>query len=144
LIHYAQNKTGRKVVAPIHHDLESQLLAIAGSDNPSGHLCPFLARTRTNGRLGLSAQFKRLMRAAGVDPQEVQSARNKFSRKSFHALRHSLTSHLANLGVSADVRMKLVGHKSLDVHQRYTHVELEPQRAAIAALPPLLSNHCAG
>jgi hypothetical protein len=33
--------------------------------------------------------------------------------------------------------MKLVGHKTLDVHQRYTHVELEPQRAAIAALPPL-------
>jgi hypothetical protein len=33
--------------------------------------------------------------------------------------------------------MRLVGHKTLDVHQRYTHVELEPLRAAIAALPPL-------
>ena len=137
LVHYTQGKTDRKVLAPIHQDLETQLLAIAGSDNPGGYLCPILAKTRTNGRLGLSAQFKRLMQAAGVDPQEVQSARNKFSRKSYHSLRHSFTSHLANLGVSADVRMKLVGHKTLDVHQRYTHVELEPLRAAIAALPLL-------
>jgi hypothetical protein len=44
---------------------------------------------------------------------------------------------LANLGVSADVRMKLVGHQSIDVHQRYTHVELAPLQAAIAALPRL-------
>jgi hypothetical protein len=33
--------------------------------------------------------------------------------------------------------MRLVGHRSADVHQRYTHVALEPLRAAIAALPPL-------
>jgi integrase len=137
LVHYTQGKTGRKVLAPVHQDLETQLLAIAGSDNPGGYLCPILAKTRNHGRLGLSGQFKRLMKAAGIDPQEVQSAHNKFSRKSYHSLRHSFTSHLANLGVSADVRMKLVGHKTLDVHQRYTHVELEPLRAAIAALPLL-------
>jgi integrase len=143
LVHYTQGKTDRKVLAPIHQDLETQLLAIAGSDNPGSYLCPILAKTRTNGRLGLSAQFKRLMKAAGIDPQEVQSARNKFSRKSYHSLRHSFTSHLANLGVSADVRMKLVGHKTLDVHLNYSHIELEPLRAAIAALPPLESNQCA-
>jgi integrase len=137
LVHYTQGKTGRKVLAPIHQDLETQLLELAGSDNPGGYLCPTLAKTRPNGHLGLSAQFKRLMQAAGVDSQEVQSAHNKFSRKSYHSLRHSFTSHLANLGVSADVRMKLVGHKTPDVHQRYTHVELEPLRAAIAALPLL-------
>jgi integrase len=137
LIDYTQGKTGRRVLAPIHSDLERQLLSIADSDKPGGYLCPLLAKTRNNGRLGLSAQFKRLMSVAGVDPQEVQAARNRFSRKSFHSLRHSFTSHLANLGVSPDVRMKLVGHKTLDVHQRYTHVELEPQRTAIAALPSL-------
>ena len=137
LVHYTQGKTGRKVLAPIHQDLETQLLAIASSDNPGGYLCPILAKTRPNGHLGLSAQFKRLMQAAGVDSQEVQSAHNKFSRKSFHSLRHSFTSRLANLGVSADVRMKLVGHKTVDVHQRYTHVELEPLKQAIAALPTL-------
>jgi integrase len=140
LIHYTQSKTDRRVSAPIHQDLESQLLAIADSDNPGGLLCPTLAKNRTNGRAGLSAQFKRLVKAAGIDPGEVQSAHNKFSRKSYHSLRHSFTSHLANLGVSADVRMKLVGHKTLDVHQRYTHVELQSLRAAVAVLPPLPEN----
>jgi integrase len=140
LIGYTQGKTGRKVLAPIHQDLETQLLKMAGSDKPGGYLCPTLAKTRTNGGLGLSTQFKRLMKAAGVDEEQVQSAHNKFSRKSYHSLRHSFTSHLANLGVSADVRMKLVGHTTVDVHQRYTHLELEPLRAAIAALPLLRGN----
>jgi len=108
-----------------------------------GEITEMLAHARAEAilseysRLGLSAQFKRLVIAAGVDPEEVQSAHNKFSRKSYHSLRHSFTSHLANLGVSADVRMKLVGHRSVDVHQRYTHVELAPLQAAIAALPRL-------
>jgi integrase len=137
LIDYTQGKTGRRVVAPIHQDLESQLLFLAGSDTPGGQLCPVLAKTRNNGRAGLSAQFARLVKAAGIDPEEVQAARNRFSRKSFHSLRHSFTSHLANLGISADIRMKLVGHRSTDVHERYTHVSLAPLRAAIAALPPL-------
>jgi integrase len=137
LIDYVQGKTGRRVIAPIHQDLETQLLAIAGSDEGSGYLCPTLVQTRTGGRKGLSDQFKGLMKAADVDSREVQAAHNRFSRKSFHGLRHSLTSHLANLGVSADVRMRLVGHKSADVHQRYTHVALDPLRMAVAALPPL-------
>jgi integrase len=137
LVDYTQGKTGRRVLAPIHHDLESQLLAIAGNDTRGGYLCPTLAKTRTNGRGGLSAQFKHLMQVAGVDPHEVQAAHNKFSRKSYHSLRHSFASHLADRGVTSDIRMRLTGHKSADVHQRYTHVEIAPLKAAIAALPSL-------
>ena len=37
----------------------------------------------------------------------------------------SFSSALANAGISADVRLKLTGHMNLDVHQRYTHVQLE-------------------
>jgi hypothetical protein len=37
-------------------------------------------------------------------------------------VRHSLSSALVNAGISADVRMKLTGHKNLDLHQRYMHV----------------------
>ena len=77
------------------------------------------------------------MSAAGLDQDQVRSARNAFSRKSFHSLRHSFSSALANAGVSADLRMRLTGHKSLAVHQRYSHVELEPLRKAISVLPRL-------
>jgi site-specific recombinase XerD len=63
--------------------------------------------------------------------------KRKFSQLSFHALRHSFTNALANAGVSADIRMKLTGHKSIDIHQRYTHMQLEPLKQAIAVLPSL-------
>jgi integrase len=136
IIFYTQAKTGRKVEVPIHPDLEERLLSIAG-DNPRGRLCPMLAKASADGRNGLSNQFARLMARAGLDQNKILAGKNRFSRKSYHSLRHSFSSALANVGISADVRMKLTGHKSVDVHQRYTHVQLEPLKAAIAALPSL-------
>jgi integrase len=137
LIHYTQAKTNKEVLVPIHAQLEAQLLAIAGSDNPGHHLCPSLSKTPIQGRAGLSSQFIKLMKMAGIDRCQVQAAKRRFSRKSFHALRHSFASALANVGVSSDVRMKLTGHKSVDVHRQYTHLEIEVLRTAIAALPSL-------
>jgi integrase len=134
---YTQNKTGAPVVVPIHADLEAQLLEVASQDNPRGYLCPTLAKTPVEGRAGLSSQFVRIMEAAGVDAAQVQATKRRFRRKTFHSLRHSFTSALANVGISADVRMKLTGHKSVDVHRSYTHIELAPLKAAITALPSL-------
>ena len=75
------------------------------------------------------------MNAAGIDPLPVQAAKRSFSRKSFHALRHSFSSALANAGVGLDLRMKLVGHASAQMHTRYTHLEWAPLEQAIAMLP---------
>jgi integrase len=137
VIFYAQKKIGRRLEVPIHPELEDHLLRIAG-DAPRGLLCPSLANCKTGGGRGLSKQFETLMDKAHVDRCEVQSSRNhKFSLKSFHSLRHSFSSALANAGFSSDVRMKLTGHRSVDVHRKYTHMELEPLRKAIAALPRL-------
>jgi hypothetical protein len=60
-IYYEQGRTRTRVEVPIHPDLEARLLAIAG-DNPGGLLRPTLARTRVDGRHGLSRQFAHLMR----------------------------------------------------------------------------------
>jgi len=138
-LRYTQNKTGREVVVPIHADLAAHLLSIAGNDNADAHLCPTLAKRRNDGRGGLSTEFVALMRATGVDSQTVQAAKRSFSRKSFHALRHSFSSALANAGVSADLRMKLVGHASAQTHARYTHLEWIPLQQAIALLPAVRS-----
>ena len=59
------------------------------------------------------------------------------SKRTFHALRHSFTSALANAGVAPELRMKLTGHKSEAVHAGYTHHELETLRAAVGKLPGL-------
>lgn len=137
VIFYNQGKTGARVEVPIHPELEEHLLKIAG-DSPTGFLCPKLGRVKISGRRGLSRQFADLMAKVGLDQRQIQLSKSrKFSQLSYHSLRHSFSSALANAGVSADVRMKLTGHKSIDVHQRYTHMELEPLRKAIAALPGL-------
>jgi integrase len=132
IVFYTQNKTGAKVEVPIHPELEERLLSIAG-DNPRGRLCPALAQTAAGGPSGLSHQFARMMAKAGLDQHKARTGTNVFSKKSFHSLRHSFSS----AGISADVRMKLTGHKSIDVHQRYTHMQLEPLKRAIATLPNL-------
>ena len=133
VVFYTQGKTRRRVEVPIHPELEERLLGIAG-DQRGGPLCPTLAKTRIDGRNGLSNQFARLLTKAGISAETVRAGKNRFSRKSFHSLRHSFASALTNAGVSPELRMKLTGHRSLSAHQRYTHHELAPLRAAIGAL----------
>jgi integrase len=135
IITFVQSKTGAKVAIPVHPVLAEHLLSIA--TDQGGPLCPVLSATPATGRSGLSKPFTRLMRAAGIDPQVVQTSKNAFSTKSFHSLRHSFASVLANSGVSADIRMKLTGHRSAAVHLQYTHMQLEQLRGAVNALPRL-------
>jgi len=59
------------------------------------------------------------------------------SNLTFHSLRHSFNSAMANAGVSQEIRQKLTGHVSAEVNAHYTHHELEPLRAAIACIPTL-------
>jgi integrase len=135
---YMQAKTGAKVTAPLHPDLLAQLNKLAGTDKPEIFILPQLANQRVNGRHGLSETFKRIMRQAGVDSQTVKGAGNQmFSRRTFHALRHSFTSALANADVAPELRMKLTGHSSEAVHRGYTHHEIETLRQAVLKLPSL-------
>jgi len=137
-ISYQQTKTGASIEFPIHPDLETRLLDIAG-DNPRGALCPTLAGRITGGEGGLSAQFGKLLGEAGLDQRKVAvNAKRSVARLSFHSLRHSFASALANSGISSDIRKKLVGHSSDAIHSRYTHLELSPLKTAIGTLPSLL------
>jgi integrase len=131
-----QGKTGARVVVPIHPELGEHLSSIAGDHG--GPLCPVLAATPATGRDGLSRQFIKLMYAAGIDPQEIKTSKHSLPLKSFHSLRHSFTSALANAGVSEEMRMKLTGHLSKSVHAKYTHHELETLRRAVNSLPRVL------
>jgi len=53
----------------------------------------------------------------------------------FHSLRYSFNSAMANAGVSQEIRMKLTGHVSAEMNKGYTHHELAPLRAAVALIP---------
>ncbi|MGO9477055.1 MAG: tyrosine-type recombinase/integrase [Limisphaerales bacterium] len=135
---YTQAKTGEKVTMPIHTDLLAHLNKLAGTDKPEVFLMPHTANLKSGGRKGLSETFKRIMRDAGLDAGKVKKAGlRQLSRRTFHALRHSFNSAMANAGVSQEVRMKLTGHKTESVNRGYTHHELEPLRAAVKKIPSL-------
>lgn len=133
---YTQGKTGHKLTLPLHPDLLTHLEALAGTDAPELFIMPGMAELKPGGRHGLSEGFKRIVRKAGLDLQTIQGAGvRKQSRRTFHALRHSFNSALANEGVAQELRMKLTGHASKEMNRGYTHHELETLRAAIAKLP---------
>ena len=83
----------------------------------------------------LSTQFVRIMERAGI-PRDIVEADHAIKRRSFHSLRHTFTSWLADADVHADVRQKLTGHKSAGVHGRYSHHD-EALDRAVARLPDI-------
>jgi integrase len=135
---FTQAKTGEKVTVPLHSDLLAHLEKLAGTDKPEIFIMPHMAGLKPGGRHGLSEGFKRIMRKAGLDMQKVKSAGvRQLSRRTFHALRHSFTSALANQDVPQELRMQLTGHKSEGEHKKYTHLEIENLRAAVEKIPSL-------
>ncbi|HEY1122254.1 MAG TPA: tyrosine-type recombinase/integrase, partial [Haloferula sp.] len=95
-----------------------------------GDFFPTLKGTKTG---TLSTTFTRIMDRVGV-ARDVILAGDVPARRSFHCLRHSFTSWLADADVHADVRQKLTGHSSAGVHAKYTHHD-EALERAVATLP---------
>ena len=127
---YRASKTRRAMEISIHPKLLKHLERMAG--DKGGKISPGLAAVRVPGRSGLSLQFLEIVKAAGLDSGEVASTSGrKFSTRSFHSLRHGFVSALANAGVSPEIRQKLAGHRSKDVHSKYTHLERETLKRAV-------------
>lgn len=139
LLTVRMRKTGGAVAVPIHDELREWL-----EEQPRGigkaPLFPSLTGKRTGGQVGLSAQFAALIKKAGIERRQVRvkkDAGRSTSSLSFHSLRHSFVSALANAGVAPDLRQKLAGHSDAKSHARYTHHELDAMRAAVEKLPAL-------
>jgi len=135
VIVYQQQKTGKKVIVPMHYHIIEHLnhLSTFGTD---GFLCPKLAAKGPGGKHGLSESFKRIVIKAGIDPMIVQGKGSRnFTKRTFHSLRHSFNSALANAGVSEEVRMKLTGHSSKAMNAGYTHLEMGALKNAVTSLP---------
>ena len=85
--------------------------------------------------------FKRLMERAGIDDGVARKKDGKLgrnvSRLSFHSLRHSFNSAMANANVPLEIRQKLTGHASQDMKKNYTHLELEMVRRAVESISRL-------
>ena len=135
VIVYHQRKTGKKVVVPMHFHVIQHLEYLA-RHGTMGYLCPKLAAKGSGGKHGLSESFNRIVRKAGIDPMTIEGkGTRKFSKRTFHSLRHSFNSVLANAGVAEETRMKLTGHSSKMMNQNYTHLQMATLKTAVNTLP---------
>ena len=143
IIRYVDEKTGKNYAVPIHKRLREHLASVPGRDHPTKSLCPSLAGKSTGGCNGLSKQFQAIMAKAGVEAKRVESkvlhkAEGKkartMARRSFHSIRHSYNTELANADVPQEIRRKLVGHADDATNDLYTHADISVFRAAINKL----------
>ena len=137
VIRIKTKKTSASLVLPLHEDLKEWITA-----QPRGiaraPVFPSLSGKGTGGRFGLSGRFKAVMDAAGIKGRVLRESGGKgrqTSSLSFHSLRHSFVSALANAGVASELRQKLSGHADDRSHATYTHHEIETFRAAVTKLP---------
>jgi integrase len=132
-----RKKRNRKVVLPIHRELAAWLKKQTRGIGKMP-VFPSLVGKSGAGKSGLSMAFKRIMQRAKIEGRILRE-RNGEGRSqsslSFHSLRHSFNSALANADVAQEIRQKLTGHASAAMNEVYTHRELEPLRKAIAKLP---------
>jgi integrase len=122
-----KTKRGRKTLS-----IPLSPSALAWVNGREGDYFPTLKHVKVG---TLSTTFRRIMERAGVARETVEAG-DLVKRRSFHSLRHTFTSWLANADVQADVRQRLTGHTSAGIHAKYTHHDSALDRA-VHSLPAL-------
>jgi integrase len=129
-------KTGEEMTIPMHRAFISWLKK-AEPGIAKAPVFPTLNGKKPGGCNGLSAQFGKLLKLAGVHGRTIRTGEgggHRTSSLSFHSLRHTFTSAMANAGVHPDIRRKLTGHSDAAIHARYSHHEIETMRTAVETL----------
>lgn len=117
-------KTSTDTDTPIHPRLKEWI------GNRQG---PFFPNQRDATNATVSTRFSALMKKAGVP--KLRTVRKRTFKRSFHSLRHTFASIVANEGIPQDVRMALTGSSDPKVASRYVHVSDEKLMEAIATIP---------
>jgi integrase len=141
IIRFTPSKTKKPVTIPLHTQLERELLKEPGIGKAP--IFPALVGKGIGGRFGLSGHFAMIMNKAGIEARQTQaSSGRRLSNLSFHSLRHSFNSAMANAGVAQEIRQKLTGDTSAETNKVYTHHELKPLCAAVAPFLRSGSDRC--
>lgn len=114
LLHVRDTKSGRDRVVPLSSALHAELAA-QGSDGD----WLFPGRRAGQHLTEIKRAWTSSLRAAGI------------SSLTFHDLRHTAATRLAEVGADAFTIAAILGHSDLRMTQRYTHATDERRRAAI-------------
>lgn len=135
------------MILPIADPLRQHLESLPASDNPNAPLHPRAARiVEQQGRTGaLSNHLADLLAIGGLREKKDHQghgrtrshtrAANPFS---FHSLRRTTTTLLAEAGIPSAVTQALIGHDSDAMHQFSVSVGREALNQAAATLPEVL------
>lgn len=131
-------KTGKDITVALHPDVKSWL----DSQKTRSQQGYVLAELKSQSAAHISRGFTRFMKRAGVRGELIRKAKGKAGHNlnglTFHSLRHTFISAMANAGVSKELRMEIVGQTTGSVHKVYTHHEAERLRSAITTIPGIL------
>ncbi len=132
-------KTGRELLVHLHPDILDWLRSrIRGT--PKAFLFPDVNHTSGS---HLSRAFSQFMERAGVVGELIRkktgSAGRNLNGLTFHSLRHTCISAMANAGIAEELRMEVVGQETGAVHKVYTHHESERLRLATASIPGIFA-----
>ena len=113
-------------------------------DDPDAPVLPkFYAQHAEKGVInvgGHMGHFTKLMEAAKIDnpvARESTGSRGRTTRERASMLRHFFNSELANSSIPQEIRMQLTGHKSTEINDIYTHLDMESRRVAVNSLPSI-------
>lgn len=115
------NKLGKLVRVPLVDPLAEKLQRLR-VESRSLYVMPELHTAKPN----MSSLFAGHLEAAGIDlaPTKANGAKaTARNRLSFHCLRHTTNSLMANAGISTDIRQAILGHADARINERYTHMD---------------------
>jgi integrase len=136
-IRFQQGKTGGAIMLPMNPVLAEYLGRLARSKPDKTFVFPTLAQRNIS---PLSKYFKKLMQRAGIAQHVIRERKAESGGRcvnalTFHSLRHTFNSILANAGIPEETRMALTGHTTREMNQVYTHRQLQMYVDAVAVLP---------
>jgi integrase len=141
-------RTGKPLHIPIHRALRSMLETIP-SERRTGFVLPELAghyqanRDRVTDRIQdlffrCDVQIHKAGTGRQRDPQTgkgIHTGKRAVLQYGFHSLRHTTVTLLQEAGVAQAVVQEIVGHRTVAMTQRYTHIGREALQKAVAMLP---------
>lgn len=137
------------MAAPLKEHIENLSAPDVRPDLAPLHPAACAAREKGDGRRStLSKEFSALLELAGLrkkskpvaksdKAQEHKGRRHSTGALSFHCLRHTAASLLAEAGIPAAVVQELIGWDSKQIAELYTHVGKDALTKAAAAFPVL-------
>jgi integrase len=130
-------------------DFQNRSLSFTGTDNKLGNTIPLnetamsvLHAIRSKPVVHATHVFTwdgRPMKEHGQAAFRKAVERAGIGHVRWHDLRHTFNSWLAQNGVPSEIRKRLMGHKTSEVHDRYTHLYVEHLRPYSAIIDSLLS-----